>query len=237
MISARASFLSALFAACLVSAESGCRCGDAAFLAIPRINLPVPEQIRPCPAYSRIVVSTLLKRSVLIPIPELIDARGSGEPQGVSLMFQNVISNLLVNSTDTAYQAVVYPADFDQNVASGVQNLLDLIEYGLQDCPSQKYFLFGYSQGATVLQQALAQLDNKTLDTVQSVVMVGNPYRLPGRVANVDSQGRADNRSAYGLFAVQAMKSNSTMISYNDDLGITGKVQDICLEVSTLYCL
>ncbi|CAN9080062.1 unnamed protein product [Alternaria alternata] len=212
MISARASFLSALFAACQVLAESGCRCGDPAFLAIPRINLPMPEQVRPCPAY------------------KLIDARGSGEPQGVSLMFQNVISNLLVNSIDTAYQAVVYPADFDQNVAWGVQNLLDLIEYGLQDCPSQKYFLFGYSQGATVLLQALAQLDSKTLDTVQSVVMVGNPYRLPGRVANVDSQGRADNRTAYGLFAVQAMKSNGTMISYNDDLGLTGKVQDICLE-------
>lgn len=237
MISARASFLAALFAACLVSAESGCRCGAPAFLAIPRINLPMPEQIRPCPAYSRIIVLTLLKTYVLIPIPELIDARGSGEPQGVSLMFQNVISNLLVNSTDTAYQAVVYPADFDQNVASGVQNLLEIIEYGLQDCPSQKYFLFGYSQGATVLQQALAQLNNKTLDSVQSVVMVGNPYRLPGRVANVDSQGRADNRTAYGLFAVQAMKSNGTMISYNDDLGMTGKVQDICLEVSTLYCL
>jgi hypothetical protein len=67
--------------------------------------------------------------------------------------------------------------------------------------------------------------------------MVGYPYRLSGRVANVDNQGRADNRTAYGLFAVQAMKSNGTMISYNDDLGMTGKVQDICLEVSTLYCL
>ncbi|RYN67277.1 hypothetical protein AA0117_g11668 [Alternaria alternata] len=102
MISARALFLSAPFAACLISAESDCRCGAPAFLAIPQI----------------------------------IDARGSDEPQGVSLMFQNVISNLLVNSTDTAYQAVVYPADFDQNVASSVQNLLDLVEYGLQDCPS-----------------------------------------------------------------------------------------------------
>jgi hypothetical protein len=136
MISARALFLSAPFAACLISAESDCRCGAPAFLAIPRISLPVPEQIRPCPAYRRFVVPKLLKRSVLIPISEIIDARGSDEPQGVSLMFQNVISNLLVNSTDTAYQAVVYPADSDQNVASSVQNLLDLVEYGLQDCPS-----------------------------------------------------------------------------------------------------
>ncbi|KAL5623734.1 hypothetical protein FOBRF1_002984 [Fusarium oxysporum] len=117
MVSPKVLFLSTLSGiATATSAESGCRCGDSGYLAIPRVNLSTPEQLKPCATY------------------KLLDARGSGEPQGVSLI-----------------QAVVYPAGFDQNVTSGVKFVTDIIKYGLQDCLKQKYFLFGYSQGATVV--------------------------------------------------------------------------------------
>jgi pimeloyl-ACP methyl ester carboxylesterase len=150
-------------------------------------------------------------------------------------MFQNTIQRILANNTGAVSQAVVYPAGFDQNVTSGVKFVTDIIKYGLQDCPKQKYFLFGYSQGATVVQRALSELDDASMAAVSSVVMVGNPYRTPGRLSNYDSQGHRDNRIAYGLFAVQSLQSNDSILTFNDGVDRSGKVADICLEVSISY--
>lgn len=147
-------------------------------------------------------------------------------------MFQTAIERVLSNSTAVVSQSVVYPAGFDQNVTSGVQNTVDMITYGLQDCPEQKYFLLGYSQGATVVQEALNKLDNASASAVNGVVLVGNPYRIPGRVSNADSQGNLDNRTTYGLFATQSMQSNSSVVTYNEAFDRSGRVSDICLEVS-----
>ncbi|KAF5000335.1 hypothetical protein FDECE_11234 [Fusarium decemcellulare] len=195
-----------------VSAESRCRCGDAAYLAIPRVNLSTTEQLAPCAPY------------------KLIDARGSGEPQGVSLMFQIALERILANSTETTSQSVIYPAGFDQNVTSGVQNAIDIIKYGQKDCPNQKYFLFGYSQGATVVQKALNKLDDEALGAVNSVVLVGNPYRIPGRRSNLDNYGHSDNRTVYGLFAAHSLQSNGSIPTFDENLDQSGKVIDICLD-------
>jgi pimeloyl-ACP methyl ester carboxylesterase len=214
MVSLHILLLSTLSA--LASAKGGCRCGDASFLAIPRVNISTPQQVKPCAAY------------------KLLDARGSGEPQGVSLMFQTAIDRLLANNTDAAYQSIVYPAGFAQNTTSGVQNTLDIINYGLQDCPEQKYFLFGYSQGATVMQEALNELEGEVAASVESVVLVGNPYRTPGRRSNVDEYGNRDNRTIYGLFAEQERSGNksASVLMYSEEFDQGGKVADICLEVS-----
>ncbi|RFN46901.1 family 5 carbohydrate esterase [Fusarium flagelliforme] len=213
MVSPTFLFLSTLSGIVAVaSADSGCRCGDSAYLAIPRVNLSTPEQLKPCAAY------------------KLLDARGSGEPQGVSLMFQNTIERILANNTGAVSQAVIYPAGFDQNVTAGVNFVTNVIKYGLQDCPKQKYFLFGYSQGATVVQKALNELDDTSIAAVSSIVMVGNPYRMPGRFSNVDSQGHHDNRTANGLFTIQSLQSNDSIPTFNESLDRSGKVADICLE-------
>ncbi|PQE10043.1 Family 5 carbohydrate esterase protein [Rutstroemia sp. NJR-2017a BVV2] len=147
-------------------------------------------------------------------------------------MFQTSIARALSNTTNAVSQSVLYPAGPDQNVTSGVQYTLDLIKYGLQDCPQQKYFLFGYSQGATVVLEALGKMDTASAGAVASVVLVGNPYRLPGRRSNVDYEGRQDNRTAVGMFATQALGENGTVPRYGDDLDRSGKVKDICLQVS-----
>ncbi|KAK6211667.1 hypothetical protein QIS74_10931 [Colletotrichum tabaci] len=196
----------------LAAAASECRCGDAAFLGIPRVNLTAPEQLKPCAPY------------------KLVDARGSGEPQGVSLMFQVAIERILANGTGAVSQSVAYPAGFDQNVTSGVQNTVDIIKYGLDDCPDQKFFLLGYSQGATVVLEALEKMEQASLAAVSGVVFVGNPYRIPGRRSNVDSQGRPDNRTAFGLFATHAMQANQSIPTYNEEFDQSGKVIDTCLE-------
>ncbi|KAF6810636.1 family 5 carbohydrate esterase [Colletotrichum sojae] len=161
---------------------------------------------------------------------KLIDARGSGEPRGVSLMFQIAIERILASGTGAVSQPVVYPAGFDQNVTSGAQNVVDVVGLGLGDCPGQKYFLFGYSQGATVVLEALVRMDEASAAAVAGVVMVGNPYRVPGRRSNVDREGRPDARAAYGLFAAQALRANRTVPTYSDELDRSGKVSDICLD-------
>ncbi|KAJ3540593.1 hypothetical protein NM208_g4993 [Fusarium decemcellulare] len=184
-----------------VSAESRCRCGDAAYLAIPRVNLSATERLAPCAPY------------------KLIDSRGSGEPQGVSLMFQIALERILANNTGTISQSVIYPAGFDQNITSGVQNVIDIIKYGQKDCPNQKYFF-----------EALNKLDDEALGAVNSVVLVGNPYRIPGRRSNLDNYGHLDNRTVYGLFAAHSLQSNGSIPTYNENLDRSGRVIDICLD-------
>lgn len=147
-------------------------------------------------------------------------------------MFQIAIERILANGTSAVSQSVVYPAGFDQNVTSGVQNVVDVVRLGLEDCPRQKYFLFGYSQGATVVLEALGKMDEMSTAAVSGVVMVGNPYRVPGRRSNVDREGRPDGRTAHGLFATHALQANQTVPAYSDELDASGKVSDICLDVS-----
>ncbi|KAH7165250.1 cutinase-domain-containing protein [Dactylonectria macrodidyma] len=189
-----------------VSAESGCRCGDAAYLTIPRVNLSINWSTREVPE----------NRGRFPDVPDCSE-------------------RVLANYTDAISQSVIYPASFDQNITSGVQNTVDIIKYGLQDCPDQKYFLFGYSQGATVVQKALNELGDESAAAVSSVIMVGNPYRIPGRLSNVDSNGRSDNRTIYGLFATHSLQSNDSIITYNENFDRSGKVSDICLENFVRY--
>lgn len=150
------------------------------------------------------------------------------EPQGVSASFQSAIQRLIENNTQVVSHSVLYPASFDQNVTLGVRDVVEQIRNGTRECPGQKYFLFGYSQGATVMLQALEEVD---AERVAAVVLVGNPYRLPGRLSNIDRDGRSDNRTAVGTFAVEAKQTNATIPVIADDLDRSGKVKDICLDV------
>ncbi|GKT54546.1 family 5 carbohydrate esterase [Colletotrichum tofieldiae] len=119
-------------------------------------------------------------------------------------MFQTAIECILVNG------AWAFSLSFDQKVTSGEQNTVDIIKDGLKNCPNQKLFLFGYSQVATVVQNALDKMDDSSAAEFSGVVMFGNPYRIPVRHSNLDSQGRPDNRTAFGLFATQANQSIPT---------------------------
>ncbi|PQE29523.1 Family 5 carbohydrate esterase protein [Rutstroemia sp. NJR-2017a WRK4] len=213
MVSARTFLLLPSLCAMITAVSAECRCGSSEFLTFPRVNL-TSDQEHPCAAY------------------KLLDARGTQEPQGVSLMFQTSISRALANRSSLAVsQSILYPAAPDQNVTAGVAYTLDLIKYGLRDCPAQKYFLFGYSQGATVMLEALGKMDNASAAAVASVVLVGNPYRMPGRRSNVDYEGAPDNRTAVGMFATQVLAANGTVIpKVSDEWDWSGKVKDICLQ-------
>ncbi|KAF4904632.1 hypothetical protein CGCVW01_v012999 [Colletotrichum viniferum] len=126
-----------LSTASLARAQGSCRWGDPSFLAIRRDNISSAQPVQNCTPY------------------KILDARGSGEPQGVSLSFQIAIERMIASITEITTESIIYPASFDQNVSVGVQNTVDTIRRSLQDCPNQKYSLLGYSQGATVVLDRL----------------------------------------------------------------------------------
>jgi pimeloyl-ACP methyl ester carboxylesterase len=162
----------------------------------------------------------------------LIDARGTAEPQGVSTMFYTMIENILANVTGGVSLPVEYPAAASQNTTSGEKFVVDTIAHGLRHCPHQKYALFGYSQGATLILKVLRQLSPSALESVKSVVLVGNPYRLPGKISNVDATAQHDERASVGMFAEEAIADNKPIPQLSKDMDQSGKVLDYCLAVS-----
>ncbi|KAE8371999.1 cutinase-domain-containing protein [Aspergillus bertholletiae] len=195
-----------------VSATLECRCGVSQFLALPHANITPAVEAKRCADY------------------KLIDARGTNEPQGVSTMFYPMIKNILANVTGGVSLPVEYPAAPDQNTTSGENFVIGLIADGLYNCPDQKYGLFGYSQGATLMLKVLGQLNASALDSVKSVILVGNPYRVPDKTSNVNAAGRHDTKASMGIFAAQTVASNGTIPQLSREIDMSGKVLDYCLE-------
>lgn len=80
----------------------------------------------------------------------LIDSRGTGEPQGESIGFKGMISQVMAALPNGARYDTVYPAAPDitqETTFIGSKNIEQVINQGLQTCPQQKYALLGYSQG------------------------------------------------------------------------------------------
>ena len=80
----------------------------------------------------------------------LINSRGTGEPQGESIGFKEMISEVLATLPNGVRYDTVYPAAPDltqQTTFIGSSDIENEIQQGLQACPEQKYALLGYSQG------------------------------------------------------------------------------------------
>lgn len=162
---------------------------------------------------------------------ELIDARGTSEPPGVSVGFYPMIKDILAHVPGGASISVEYPAGVYQNTTRGEAFVIDTIHKGLQDCPGQKYALFGYSQGATVMLKALERLNHHALNYIKSVILIGNPYRVPGKMSNVDGTGQPDHKTSVGLL-VAMPSGNGTIPRLSSEMDKSGKVLDFCLDVS-----
>lgn len=172
-------------------------------------------------------------------LAELIDARGTSEPQGVSTMFYPMIENILANISGGVSLPVEYPAGPAQNTTTGEAFVLDIINEGLDRCPGQKYALFGYSQGASLMLRVLNQLDRRALSKIKSVILVGNPYRVPGKFSSVDETGQRDYRDSVGMFTNSAIAANrnATIPQLSNDIDRSGKVLDYCLAVSIQFLI
>ncbi|TEY60626.1 hypothetical protein BOTCAL_0179g00110 [Botryotinia calthae] len=164
---------------------------------------------------------------------ELIDARGTNEPQGVSIMFYPMLQSILAKVPDGVRLPVEYPAGVDQNTTSGQEFNINTINQGLQRCPNQTYALSRYSQGATLILRTLAKLSAEAINSVSSVILVGNPYCVPNKLSNVNGTGQVGNDATVGLFVASATANNKSIPQLPDKLDQSGKVLDYCLEVSS----
>jgi hypothetical protein len=147
-------------------------------------------------------------------------------------MFYPMITRILEQLPGGVSIPVEYPAGPDQKTLSGESFIIETVVQGLRNCPEQKYGLFGYSQGATVVLRALSNLSPEALDAVSSVILLGNPYRLPGKPSNVNGAGMPGNDASVGMFVNQALNNNETVPELSDELERRGIALDYCLEVS-----
>lgn len=172
--------------------------------------------------------------NLIFGLPELIDARGTQEPQGVSSMFYTMIQTILEQLPGGVSLPVQYPAGAAQNTTSGEKFVVDTITQELREFPNQKYALFGYSQGATVMLRALSQLSGEATSAVKTIILVGNPYRLPGKASNVNETGLPGNDYTVGMFVDSAIANNETIPQLSNRLDQSGTALDYCLEVRLL---
>ncbi|RDI82857.1 hypothetical protein Vi05172_g7060 [Venturia inaequalis] len=116
----------------------------------------------------------------------LIFARGTSEAQGFGSVGGPLDSALKKKFTSYSSYAVVYPAGFDQNSASGSADALKKMTSMIASCPNIKFIVSGYSQGASLCHGIKAT--DAVKNAVSSVLLFGDPYyRYPGNpgVANL----------------------------------------------------
>jgi cutinase len=116
------------------------------------------------------------------PDVEVVFARGTSEPAGIGRVGQALTDNLqaqLGGRTVDAY-AVNYPASYDfLAAADGATDATNHMSATAAACPSTRFVLGGYSQGAAVVDMlvGIPPLGNKVGD-------VGSAPPLPGNLAN-----------------------------------------------------
>lgn len=133
----------------------------------------------------------------------LISARGTGEPQGPSQGFTGMIKQTLGSIPGGVEYDVVYPAENDvsqQTTYIGSKDILRYISQGMAACPQQVYALLGYSQGATVVLEAIKNITGTSMEPlVKAVVFDGNPYQVKDQKSTVDENGGASTRGNDGI--------------------------------------
>ena len=118
----------------------------------------------------------------------VITVRGTAEPRKKQLLspVAKEITGKLADATSTD---IDYPADTDikEGGTIGVRTLVDTLNVQNEECPDQRFVLLGYSQGALVIGDALAdpearlvgatvgEVDEAAGDRVAAVVLYGNP--------------------------------------------------------------
>jgi cutinase len=121
-------------------------------------------------------------------------ARGTGEIPGFGITGGPFVSSLTAQAggRSVSTYAVNYAADFTQASAGpGSRDLVAHVTSVAASCPGTKFVIGGYSQGATVVSNAVglktpssvtgAVLPAAVADRVRAVVVFGNPLGLTGQ--------------------------------------------------------
>lgn len=166
----------------------------------------------------------------------LISARGTGEPQGPSTGFKGMIAHTLASVPGGVEYDVVYPAAGDptqQTTYIGSRDILRYISEGMAACPDQKYALLGYSQGATVVLEAIKNITGTAMEPLlKAVVFDGNPYQVKNQKSTVDENGGSKTRGNDGILLKGFFGGIGSIpgIGLSKHWDNSGKVLNICFE-------
>jgi cutinase len=113
---------------------------------------------------------------------DVVFARGTSEPAGIGRVGQALADNLQaqLGGRSVSTYAVDYPASYDfLAAADGATDATNHIAATAAACPSTRFVLGGYSQGAAVVDMlvGIPPLGNKVGD-------IGSAPPLPGNLAN-----------------------------------------------------
>jgi acetylxylan esterase len=163
----------------------------------------------------------------------VIAARASTEPPGDGVIGSLVTLIQKDVSATVSQEAVVYPAtltNYASSVAQGDSAIESELETDVANCPSERFVLVGYSQGAQVVGDALGGGGGGNLGTpatpgvsaaiaakVIAVVQMGDPRRVPGLSFDVGT-----DPGATGLFPRPSSESLAPFASKIESYCDTG---------------
>ena len=155
------------------------------------------------PASVALIVSAPTAHGAPCPDVELIFARGTSEPVGAGRVGQALAGQLApqLGGRSLGIYGVNYPATYDfLAAADGAADATNRIAAMSQQCPSTRYVLGGYSQGAAVVDMlvGIPPLGDKVgeigsapplppvlADKVAAVVVFGNPSAKFGKPVSI----------------------------------------------------
>ncbi|KAJ3148791.1 hypothetical protein HDU86_007346 [Geranomyces michiganensis] len=161
------------FVSSVTAALVACSCASAA--VIPANPAALPQADAVCPAV------------------EIITARGTTEPQNGSYTLRPIVQRITQAVPNTSVYDVVYPAntDFTNGPIIGARDLLKHLNESATACPATVFVFAGYSQGAMVVQRALATIPTSANEKTKAVLMFGNPaFDAAGPSAGGTAKGR-----------------------------------------------
>ena len=131
----------------------------------------------------------------------VITARGTGEPSKGQLVAAVAKAVSAARPGEVETLDLDYPADTDVNEGGtrGARLLVDTLDVQHEACPDQRFVLLGYSQGALVIGDALAdpearlvggtvgEIDADAADAIIAVVFYGDPRFVGSEEFNTGS--------------------------------------------------
>ncbi|PHH92919.1 hypothetical protein CDD83_3409 [Cordyceps sp. RAO-2017] len=157
----------------------------------------------------------------------IVSTRGTFERPGSSIGFRGMIKKTLATVPGGIERDVHYLAAPDMTQITtliGSRDIQTLIKKGLETCPSQTYALLGYSQGATVVLEALRKFrGTSTEKAIKAVLFIGNPYQVPNQASTVDEDGGNSTRASQGVLLPLIRP-----IGLTDEWVKSGKALNIC---------
>jgi hypothetical protein len=135
-----------------------------------------------------------------------VGVRGSGEPVGLGSTITQVYNSFKGRIGETVgIYALVYPAthqpvgnsenvlEFKKSVDTGTAALKQYLATQITRCPNQKIVMTGYSQGALVVDRALAQSSTAVLNHMAGIALYGDPRFNPSFAGNVGTYDKGNN--------------------------------------------